>query len=98
MLCRAARNCNAPSRIPGGGDRRRVRAINSFDMIFTMTGGGPGGSTEIFGLFVYRLAFNNFDFGGASAVSVVLILLSVGGFGLYAFAQARQKRGGAAND
>ncbi len=73
-----------------------ISAINSFDMIFTMTGGGPGGATEIFGLFVYRLAFNNFDFGGASAVSVVLILLSVVGFGLYAVAQARQKRGGAA--
>jgi multiple sugar transport system permease protein len=73
-----------------------ISAINSFDMIFTMTGGGPGGATEIFGLFVYRLAFNNFDFGGASAVSVVLILLSVGGFSLYAAAQARQRRGGEA--
>ena len=75
-----------------------ISAINAFDMIFVMTGGGPGGSTEVFGLFVYRLAFNNFDFGGASAVSVVLILLSVFGFGLYAFAQGRQNKGGTPND
>jgi multiple sugar transport system permease protein len=74
-----------------------ISAINSFDMIFIMTGGGPGGATEILGLFVYRLAFNNFDFGGASAVSVALIMLSLTGFVLYTLAQVRQKKGGAAN-
>jgi multiple sugar transport system permease protein len=65
-----------------------ISAINSFDMIFVMTGGGPGGSTEIMGLFVYRLAFGNFDFAAASAVSVVLILIAVAGFLLYAPARA----------
>ncbi len=65
-----------------------ISAINAFDMIFVMTGGGPGGSTEIMGLFVYRLAFGNFDFAAASAVSVVLILIAVVGFLLYAPARA----------
>ena len=64
-----------------------ISAINAFDMIFVMTGGGPAGSTETFGLFIYRLAFNNFDFGAASAVSVVLILIAVLGFILYVPAQ-----------
>jgi multiple sugar transport system permease protein len=71
-----------------------ISAINAFDMIFVMTGGGPGGSTETFGLFVYRLAFNNFDFGGASAVSVVLLLLAISGFILYAAAQFRGRKKG----
>ncbi len=65
-----------------------ISAINAFDMIFVMTGGGPGGSTEIMGLFVYRLAFGNFDFGAASAVSVVLILIALVGFSLYGPARA----------
>jgi multiple sugar transport system permease protein len=69
-----------------------INAINAFDMIFVMTGGGPGGSTETLGLFVYRLAFNNFDFGAASSVSVVLISLVFAGFGFYLFAQARTRR------
>jgi ABC-type sugar transport system permease subunit len=42
-----------------------------------MTGGGPGNATEIFGLFIYRLGFTNLDFAGASAVSVVLILVAL---------------------
>jgi multiple sugar transport system permease protein len=54
-----------------------INGINAFDMIYNMTGGGPGNATEIFGLFVYRLGFTNLDFAGASAVSVVLIALAV---------------------
>ena len=54
-----------------------INGINAFDMIYNMTGGGPGTATEIFGLFVYRLGFTNLDFAGASAVSVVLIGLAV---------------------
>jgi multiple sugar transport system permease protein len=73
-----------------------ISAINAFDMIFIMTGGGPGGSTETLGLFVYRLAFSNFDFGSASSVSVILILIAVAGFGFYAFAQARNRKRGSA--
>lgn len=74
-----------------------ISAINAFDMIFVMTGGGPGGATEIFGLFIYRLAFGgSFDFGSASAVSVVLITIAVLGFSLYGFAESAGKRRGEA--
>jgi len=73
-----------------------ISAINSFDMIFVMTGGGPGGATEIFGLFIYRLAFTNFDFGSASAVSVVLITIAVLGFSMYGFAQTGNRKRGEA--
>ena len=60
-----------------------IGAINAFDLIFVMTGGGPAGASETLGLFIYRLAFTNFDFGAASAVSVVLILIAILGFCLY---------------
>lgn len=51
--------------------------LNSFDLLFTMTGGGPGGSTEILGLLIHRLGFTNFDFAGASAVSVFVMSVAV---------------------
>ena len=50
--------------------------LNSFDLLYTMTGGGPGGSTEILGLLIHRVGFTNFDFGGASALSVFIILVA----------------------
>jgi multiple sugar transport system permease protein len=50
-----------------------VWAWNSFDLIFVLTGGGPGGATEILGLFIYRIGLVEFNFSAASAVSVMLI-------------------------
>lgn len=50
--------------------------LNSFDLLYTMTGGGPGGSTEILGLLIHRIGFTNFDFGGASALSVFIIVVA----------------------
>ncbi len=54
-----------------------IWALNTFDLIFVMTGGGPGGSTEVFGLFIYRLGFQDFDFGAAAAMGVMLLVLAL---------------------
>lgn len=51
-----------------------IYAWNTFDIIFIMTGGGPGGSTEILGLFIYKLGFSAFKFSEAASVSVMLLL------------------------
>jgi multiple sugar transport system permease protein len=71
-----------------------ISGFNSFDMLFTMTGGGPGGASEILGLFIYRLAFTNFDFAGSSAVSVVLVSLAVIAFIFYVPATAKRRPDG----
>jgi len=71
-----------------------VNGFNSFDLLFTMTGGGPGGASEILGLFIYRLAFTNLDFAGASAVSVVLISIAILAFLVYVPASAKQRSSG----
>jgi multiple sugar transport system permease protein len=68
-----------------------VSGFNSFDLLFTMTGGGPGGASEILGLFIYRLAFTNFDFAGSSAVSVVLISMAIVVFLFYGPASAKRR-------
>ncbi len=51
-----------------------IDGINSFDLLFQLTAGGPGGVSEIFSLTIYRYAFSNFDFSGAAALGVILIL------------------------
>jgi multiple sugar transport system permease protein len=66
-----------------------ISAMNAFDMIYIMTGGGPGFATEIFGLFVYRIGFKNLDFAGASAASVVMIAIVMALFAVYLVIQRR---------
>lgn len=43
-----------------------------FDQVFIMTGGGPLGTTDVIGLFLYRHAFRYFEMGTASAVGWVM--------------------------
>jgi len=52
-----------------------ISNFNDFAKIWAMTGGGPGYSTTTLVVYVYRLAFENFDFGYASAIGVVWLLL-----------------------
>lgn len=56
---------------------RSVEALRIFDLIFVLTGGGPGGSTLSLSLLGYRY-FSSGDFGYGAAVSVVLFVLALG--------------------
>lgn len=47
-------------------------AFRSFDQIYTMTQGGPGGATEVLSLAVWRKAFVSLDFGQASAIAMLM--------------------------
>ncbi|MCI1212325.1 MAG: sugar ABC transporter permease [Bifidobacterium tibiigranuli] len=58
-----------------------VSALASFDVVYMSTQGGPGTSTMVPGVQVYRLAFTQQNVGLASALAVtlmVLVLLVVG--------------------
>lgn len=70
-----------------------INGFNSFDLLYTMTAGGPGITTEILGLFIYRTAFSNYDFAGASAVGVMLIIIILVCFLLYVPATAKGRGG-----
>jgi multiple sugar transport system permease protein len=63
---------------------RAIDAFRTFDIVWTLTGGGPGRSTELFSLYAYVLAFLNLDLGRGSAAAIVggLIILVVG-IGMY---------------
>ena len=49
-----------------------IWAYNSFTLPIIMTGGGPLRATEILGLFIFKQAFDAFDFGAAAAASIIL--------------------------
>jgi multiple sugar transport system permease protein len=49
-----------------------ISSFQVFDMIFVMTGGGPGTASSTMVYHIYKLAFINFTFGLSSAAAVVL--------------------------
>jgi multiple sugar transport system permease protein len=57
---------------------RLIDVLKIFDIVYIMTGGGPGSSTEVLSIHSYRLGFVNTGWiGRASATAVILTLLTV---------------------
>jgi multiple sugar transport system permease protein len=54
---------------------RTIDALRVFDLVFVLTGGGPGGSTMSLSMYGYHY-FTGGDFGYGSAISVVLFLIA----------------------
>jgi ABC-type sugar transport system permease subunit len=52
-----------------------LNSITSFDLVYVMTGGGPGRATEILVTYIYKLGFVQTKFDDAAAVTVVFFLL-----------------------
>lgn len=52
-------------------------AFQTFDLVYSMTGGGPGRSTAVLPLYIYEVAFFYYDIGYASAMSVVMFLITL---------------------
>ena len=48
-----------------------------FALIWMTTGGGPLDRTEMLSTFTYKLAFSEYDFAGASASAVIVLILSM---------------------
>ncbi|WP_186399464.1 carbohydrate ABC transporter permease [Stappia sp. P2PMeth1] len=57
---------------------RMIWVANSFDVIFVMTGGGPGYSTYTLPLYAFVKSRTNLDFGYGSALAVLFTLLLMG--------------------
>jgi len=56
---------------------RTIDALRVFDVVYVLTGGGPGGATESLSLLAYGY-FSTGDFGFGSTASMVLFLLTFG--------------------
>lgn len=49
-----------------------ISSLQAFVLIFVMTNGGPADASLVYGLYIYRTAFQYFDMGYASALAWVL--------------------------
>jgi multiple sugar transport system permease protein len=60
-----------------------IDSLKVFDLIYTLTGGGPGHSTEVIEVFIYRYAFTSGQGGGmaemgyASSAAVIFGVLAI---------------------
>jgi multiple sugar transport system permease protein len=56
---------------------RLMDAIKIFDVVYITTFGGPGLSTEIIGLTIYKEAFRKLNLGYASALTVIVLFVVI---------------------
>lgn len=68
---------------------RMIWVANSLDLIFIMTGGGPGTATETLPLYAFLKAWTGLDYGYGSALAVVLTLLLLAVVALYSARESR---------
>ena len=55
-----------------------VGSLTFFDLIFVLTGGGPGDSTRVLALEMYQTGFKANLMGPASVIAVILVLVGLG--------------------
>lgn len=53
-----------------------IGAFQVFDEVYVMTAGGPGKSSEVLGTYLYRTGFRNDEMGYASAIAVLIFLVT----------------------
>lgn len=52
-----------------------VGSLKYFDLIYVMTGGGPGTSTELMATYMYKQSFKNFNMGYGSTIAAGMFIL-----------------------
>ena len=72
---------------------RFAQAFGIFDLIAVMTGGGPGGATEVVSLYIYSTVMRYLDFGYGAALVVVTFLLLVAAVAIASFLLNRATSG-----
>ena len=56
---------------------RGIDILTMFASPHIITQGSPGGDTETVSYFIYRTGFKSFEFGYASAASVIVLILTI---------------------
>lgn len=54
---------------------RAIDAMKAFDIIYVMTKGGPGGTTETLNMYTYTVGFNFYRIGYATAISFIFTII-----------------------
>lgn len=56
---------------------RAIEAFRLFDLVYILTAGGPGSSTETLSYQIYKVAFFGFDTGRASAYGILMVVVVI---------------------
>jgi multiple sugar transport system permease protein len=62
---------------------RTITALQTFDIPYMMTGGGPGTSTATLAMYIHQNTVSFLDLGYGSALAVVMFILSMAATALY---------------
>ena len=57
---------------------RFIDSLKAFDIIFTITGGGPGRASTTLNILTYRTAFEFLHMGTAAAMAILMLVLAIG--------------------
>ncbi len=52
-----------------------IQCFKVFDLVYVMTGGGPGNATKTLVNYIYEKAFTSWEFGPASAAAIILFAI-----------------------
>lgn len=66
-------------------------SLKAFDHVIVMTGGGPAQSTELLATYMYNNTFNIFRYGYGSAISTMIIIISMIMIGVSMILMQREK-------
>jgi multiple sugar transport system permease protein len=64
---------------------RTIDAFKVMDLILQLTRGGPGNTTEVVGLMLFRKAFEGFTMGWSAALAVIALLIAIAFTSIYLF-------------
>lgn len=56
---------------------RTITAIQTFDIPYAMTGGGPGDATETLAMYIHKNTLDFLDFGYGSALAAIMFIVSI---------------------
>jgi len=74
---------------------RTIETFKLFDIVYIITAGGPGSSTETIAVYVYRMAFQFFKTSQSSALSYILLFVVIVLTNLYLyFVNSREQEAG----
>jgi multiple sugar transport system permease protein len=52
-------------------------ALATFDLTYSLTGGGPGTATTLLTYFIWSETFNQLNFGQGAALAIIIALVSL---------------------
>jgi ABC-type sugar transport system permease subunit len=52
-------------------------ALTNYDLVYAMTGGGPGTATTLLSFRIWQESFSMMNFGTGSAIAFILVLVSL---------------------